>query len=233
MQKATILRPRRIVPSSLSPRAETLMDELEEIFLTEGFRHLSIASLATRLRTSRRTFYEIAPSRDELVLVVLDRIMHRMGREARDRLVGIDDPLDRVEEYFAAAATGLRRMSLRFSEDVEHQPSAQRLLADHYRYAAALMQEIIEEAIDTGRARQCDAHFVAEAIDAIIVRLHEPDFRQRSPLSVEESLYEAQRFVRAALELPGRARRRPNSDVVRIPDHSGATPRQRANVAVK
>ncbi|MEW6472016.1 MAG: hypothetical protein AB1679_07080 [Actinomycetota bacterium] len=233
MMNAAALRPRRLVPRPLSPRAEMLLDELEEIFLTEGFRHLSIASLATQLRTSRRTFYEIAPSRDELVLVVLDRILHRMGREAHDRLAGIVDPLDRVEEYFACAATGLRRMSLRFSEDVERQPSAQRLLADHYRYAAALIQEMVQEAIDTGRARPCDAHFVAEAIDAIIVRLHEPDYRQRSPLTVEESLYEAQRFVRAALELPGRARRRPKLDIVRAPTHSGAATRRRTGVASK
>lgn len=225
MMNAAALRPRSLGPRSLSPRAETLLDELEDVFLTEGFRHLSIASLATHLRTSRRTFYELAPSRDELVLVVLDRILHRMGREAHDRLAVIDDPLERLEEYFACAATGLRRMSLRFTEDLELQPSAQRLLADHYRYAIAIVQEIIQEAIDTGRARPCDAHFVAEAIDAIIARLHEPGYRQRSPLTVEESLYEAQRFVRAALELPGRPRRRPT--------HSGTTSRRRTAVTSK
>lgn len=235
MMNAAALRPRRLVPRSLSPRAETLLDEMEEIFLTEGFRDLSIASLATRLRTSRRTFYELAPSRDELVLVVLDRIMHRMGREAHDRLIGVDDPLDRIEEYFGAAATGLRRMSLRFTEDVERQPSAQRLLADHYHYAAALMQEVVEEAIETGRARPCNPHFVAEAIDAIIVRLHDPEYRLRSPLSVEESLYEAQRFVRAALELPAQARRRLNSDVdvIRKPARNGTAAQRRTNVAAK
>jgi AcrR family transcriptional regulator len=236
MMNASAFRPRRLVPRSLSPRAETLLDELEELFLTEGFRDLSIASLATQLRTSRRTFYELAPSRDELVLVVLDRIMHRMGKEAHDRLTGVADPLDRIEEYFAAAATGLRRMSLRFTEDVERQPSAQRLLADHYRYAAALMQEVVEEAIETGRARRCNPHFVAEAIDAIIVRLHDPEYRQRSPLSVEESLYEAQRFVRAALELPGApASRRPKSPhVVLAAARSGSTsPKRRANAGAK
>jgi AcrR family transcriptional regulator len=211
---ASALRPRRLVPATLSPRAETLLDELEEIFLTEGFRHLSIASLATELRTSRRTFYELAPSRDELVLVVLDRILHRMGHEAHDQLAGIADPLDRLEAYFGCAATGLRRMSLRFSEDVERQPSAQRLIADHYRYANALIQEMVQEAIDTGRAHAFDAHFVAAAIDAIIVRLNESDYRQHSRLTVEESVHEAQRFVRAALEIPNRpatprSRRRP------------------------
>jgi AcrR family transcriptional regulator len=230
MMNAAALRPHRLVPRTLSPRAETLLDELEEIFLTEGFRHLSIASLANRLRTSRRTFYEIAPSRDEIVLVVLDRILHTMGREAQDRLAEIDDPLDRIEEYFTCAALGLGRMSVRFTEDVERQPSAQRLLADHYRYAIALVQEMVDVAIAGGRARPCDSHFVAETIDAIIARLHDPAYRQRSPLTVEEYLYEAQRFVRAALEVRGRARPRSEADVVRTPALTGAISQRRTGV---
>jgi hypothetical protein len=150
-----------------------------------------------------------------------------MGRQAHHAIAEIDDPLDRLEALWACGASGLRRMSLRFSQDVERQPSAQRLFADHYRYAEALIEEIVQEAIDTGRARQCDAHFVAEAINAIIVRLHEPDYRHRSSLTVEQSLYEAQRFVRAALEVPDRVRRHPNRDVVRIPARASTTTRRR------
>jgi AcrR family transcriptional regulator len=203
MRRSTVFVPPRLAPAAPSRRAEQLLDELEEIFLAEGFHHLSIAELATRLRTSRRTFYELAPSRDELVLVVLDRILHRAGRQAHDQLDGIEDPLDRIEVFLAGTLPELRRMSVRFSEDLQRQPSAQRLYTDHLRYATGLVEQMVQEAIDVGRARAFDPYFVSQALDAIAERINEPDYRRASGMSVEETGQEVLRFFRAALEIPG------------------------------
>ena len=201
-RKADVLRPPRLGPTVTSTRARQLQGELEEIFLQEGFQHLSIVQLAARLHCSRRTFYELAPSREELVLVVLDGILHRMGKTAHDHLADIEDPLDRFEMFIVRVIPELRRMSLRFNEDVERQPSARRLFADHYRYATALIEDMVREAIHIGRAREFDPQFVGHVVDAMVVHLHDPDYQRRSLLSFEDSFYEMVRFVRAALERP-------------------------------
>jgi AcrR family transcriptional regulator len=201
-RKADLLRPTRLGPTVMSARARHLRTQLEEIFLQEGFQHLSIAQLATRLHCSRRTFYELAPTREELVLVVLDGILYRMAKTANDHLADIEDPLDRFEAFIVRTMPELHRMSLRFHEDVERQPSARRVLADHYRYATALVEDMVEEAIYLGRAREFDPQFVGQAVHAMVVHLHDPDYQRRSPLSFEGSFYELVRFVRAALERP-------------------------------
>ena len=231
MMPASALRPPRLGPPSPSRRAERLLDELEEVFLAEGFHHLSIAALATRLRASRRTFYELAPSRDELVLVVLDRIFQRMGREAHDRIAAVKDPLDRIEVFLSTAFPELRRMSVRFSEDLERQPSADRLYAAHVRYGTALVGDMVQDAIDAGRARDFDPYFVAEALNAMVTRLNEPDYRHASRLSFEESVREMLRFFRAALEVPPRPRKARNADVVRSPSRAGEAGRGRVGAS--
>lgn len=214
MRQSAALLPARLGPASPSRRAEQLLDELEEIFLSEGFHHLSIAELATRLRTSRRTFYELAPSRDELVLVVLDRIFHRMGRQAHDEMAGIADPLDRVEVYLASALPDMRRMSERFSDDLDRQPSAQRLFAEHVRYGTAVVGDMVQEAIDAGRAHDFDAYFVSQMLDAMFERVYTLTYRRGTSLSPEESLREVLRFFRAALEVPEKSSRR-RTEVIR------------------
>ena len=214
MRQAAALLPARLGPTSPSRRAEQLLDELEEIFLSEGFHHLSIAELATRLRTSRRTFYELAPSRDELVLVVLDRIFHRMGRQAHDQMAGIVDPLDRVEVFLSSALPEMRRMSERFSDDLDRQPSAQRLFAEHIRYGTAVVGDMVQEAIDGGRAHPFDAYFVSQMLDAMYERVYAVTYRRGSTLTAEESLREVTRFFRAALEIPEKSAGR-RSEVLR------------------
>ena len=47
----------------------------------EGFADLTMAEIASRLNCSLRTLYTLASSRDELVLIVVDRSLWRVGRQ--------------------------------------------------------------------------------------------------------------------------------------------------------
>src|SRR6266568_1634749 len=69
-----------------SERERALLDELERIFFAEGFAHLSMADLAARLRVSRTTLYRLAPGKQNLVELVVDRMFNQMGKTARAAL---------------------------------------------------------------------------------------------------------------------------------------------------
>ena len=68
--------PRRILSrereASLTQRQREILDELGAVF-DDGFVHMTMADLAKQMNCSLRTLYGLAPSRDELVLLVVDR----------------------------------------------------------------------------------------------------------------------------------------------------------------
>ncbi len=83
----------------LGARHREVLDGLENLFMENGFVSFTIADLAKEIGCSRRTLYELAPSKDQLVLIVLDRRLHRMGRAALGSIVPTAPLLDQVRQY--------------------------------------------------------------------------------------------------------------------------------------
>ena len=65
----------------LTDRQREVLERLGDLF-DDGFVHLTMADIAGRVGCSLRTLYDLAPSRDELVLTVVDRNLRRIGRSA-------------------------------------------------------------------------------------------------------------------------------------------------------
>lgn len=196
------LRPPRLGPSpaKLTDRGREILDQLGEIFMDEGFMHLTIEGLAARLRCSRRTLYDLAPSRNELVLVVVDRRLRRIGRVAEEFLRTIDEPFELLERFMLAGRSERHLSSSRMAEDATQTPSVSRLTQDYYRYHAAITQSIIEVGIERGVFRPVNARVLAEIVDGAFERFGNPVFRQQSGLTFEDATAELVDFLRHTLE---------------------------------
>ena len=80
----------------MPPPRRQLLDELIELFLAEGFLELGVGDLAARLRCSRTTIYQVADSKEQIVLAAVrgffrraaERIEARGGGRARPRRAG-------------------------------------------------------------------------------------------------------------------------------------------------
>jgi AcrR family transcriptional regulator len=187
-----MLRPPRLGPSAseLTPRGRELLDKLEELIVEEGFASLTVEEIAARLRCSRSTLYDLAPSKDELVLVVIDRRLRRIGRLKQERIADIADPAERLKVVIASKDLRIQVTSLRFMEDVSRTPAAQRLIADHLRYGVALLRDVIDEGIASGRFRQLDSRIVAETIDAGLERIQRPDLLRETGATFDDATEE-------------------------------------------
>jgi AcrR family transcriptional regulator len=201
--------PPRLGPRTdrLTARQQDLLEQLESIIVEEGFCHLTVGSLASRLRCSRRTLYGLAPTKDELVLVVLDRRLRRTGRLAREQIAAVDDAADKIDAYLIRS--GLRPTSLRFAEDIARTPAAGRLFADHYRFAMAMLGNVLQDGMASGRIRSIDPIVIAEIIDAALERLSHPDVLRATGRSFFEVSEELSLLVRFGLvtETPRPSRR--------------------------
>ena len=75
-----------------------IIDALEKL-LEQGVPDLTMSEIAKKLKISLRTLYEIAPSRDKLILMTMDNILKKLGKFAMDSVDSIDSPINKLEQY--------------------------------------------------------------------------------------------------------------------------------------
>ena len=116
-------------PVSLSRRQQEVLDALEAAFLERGFRQPTIEELAARAKCSRRTLYEIAPTKGEMFLRVLDRMMWRLDASAREVLHSAADASSRIEKLLGGGVILFRPAGVEFAADLPGYAPARMLFA--------------------------------------------------------------------------------------------------------
>ena len=101
-----------------SERQEHLLDALEEIFLQEGFRSVAVGELAARLHCSRSTLYGVAPSKQRLFLVVLERLLARIRELAHAAYHDNCAVQERVVRGMTPGVAELRKAGVLFFADI-------------------------------------------------------------------------------------------------------------------
>lgn len=139
------------------PRRERLLDDLEEIFLAEGFSTLTIDELCKRLSCSKTTLYTIASTREQIIQAVVRHFFARATAAVEAQLDAAASPSERIVSYLAGVGAAMRRNSYAFYADmVTFAPTA-----DIYRVnsqaAARRVQSMIEEGVHDGSFRRADA----------------------------------------------------------------------------
>jgi AcrR family transcriptional regulator len=194
-------RGRGVVPARQhwSPRQVEIFDQLQELFFAEGFRHMTIADLVDRLRCSRRTLYNLAPSREELVLIVIDRLLNRMGVEARARADACDDPGDAIAAYLNTAVITLHSASRAFTEDLESYLPTRHLYDRHLHIALDYLGRLVEDGIAKESFRHFHPPIIAEILEASVDRIRRPEVLDRAGISASQAVAELSEFIRNGL----------------------------------
>lgn len=130
----------------LTGRQRQLLDELEKLVAAEGLAELTMAEIAAELNCSLRTLYGIAPSKEELVLIVVDRRLHRIGRAAIESLDVSMSPLLLLRAYLRAANQAVQPESASLSRHLADVPGAKRLLDAHENYVIAVTRSLLDQA---------------------------------------------------------------------------------------
>lgn len=147
----------------LTPRQREILDQLDEMF-DGGFAHLTMAEIASRSNCSLRTLYGVAPSRDELVLMVVDRNLWRVGRRAMDAITPDLGPIEALQAYLEAATGAVNGMTVSFARDLAAVPAAQRLGDIHAEYSVAVARCLLDLALRQGQIVAVDTAAVARVM---------------------------------------------------------------------
>ena len=100
------------VPSHRQPQFATrrragLFDELDALFLQEGFADLTLDDNATRLRCSKSTLYALAGSKEQLVQAVMVHFFKRATDAVEHRIELVSGARQRITAYLLAVGDEL------------------------------------------------------------------------------------------------------------------------------
>ena len=111
-------------------RHNEIIDALE-VLLESGVPNLTMSEIAKKLKISLRTLYEIAPSRDELILMTMDNILKKLGKFAMDSVSEIHSPVEKLEEYLMIVNQAVGPKFDRFLKDME-KINGSKMTADYH-----------------------------------------------------------------------------------------------------
>lgn len=136
-------------------RHHEIIDALERL-LEQGVPELTMSEIAKKLKISLRTLYEIAPSRDKLILMTMDNILKKLGKFAMDSVEDIDSPIKKLEEYLFIVNQAVGPKFDRFLIDME-KINGSRTTADyHENFIKNYIKKLLEEAIEKKEIKSID-----------------------------------------------------------------------------
>ena len=177
----------------LSARQLELLDDLEAQLLQGGLADLTMAQIASRLGCSLRTLYAIAPSKDELLLTVVDRRLYRIGRAATETLDASMPPLDLVRGYLRAANEAVQPEAVALSAGLATVAGAKRLFEAHEGYLMAVTQSLLDRAVAEGQIAAVDTAAVAHVLGGLggeFVRPEVAEIAKASPKETADAISE-------------------------------------------
>ena len=186
-------------PLPSSQRLERLLEELEHVFLRDGFLHYRTEELARRLHCSKRALYQLAPSRERLFEEVIECWLAKLRRAGTEAASRAADPLEAVTGYLGAAVVATRDAGSQFVRDLSRSPGTYRRLMSHQRERIAGLERLIERGTRTGEFRGVHPKLVAEVMLNAVAQMVDPELLARVGLTMSQAFAELYDIVEHGL----------------------------------
>lgn len=152
----------------MTSRRADLLDALVELFRVEGFVQFSVEDLARRLGCSKTTLYQVASSKEQIILTVIKEIFRRSTEHVEAAIADVADPVDRIGAYLQAISDELAPASAHYFAHLDTYPPAREIYSRNTRLAAERVQQLAHEAAPQSLVSPVfTGHVVALVLSAI------------------------------------------------------------------
>jgi AcrR family transcriptional regulator len=155
----------------LTRRRAQLLDELEQLFLAEGFARFTLEDLAVRLRCSKSTLYTLAESKEQLALRVVRHFFRQATEAVEAQTAAQTDPALRVTTYLGAIAQALAPAGPTFYRDLDSFTPGRAVYERNTAAAAERVCRLIDEGVDAGRFRAVHPALIADTVTTLMFRI--------------------------------------------------------------
>ncbi|MCL2536337.1 MAG: TetR/AcrR family transcriptional regulator [Nocardiaceae bacterium] len=168
--------------SFATARRTELFDALVDLFVAEGFAHLTLDTIAARLKCSKSTLYTLAGSKEQLVTAATVHFFKRATERVEATVAATTGPRERIAAYLTAVGGALAVTSDRFMTDLDAFAPAREVYERNTRIAARRVQELITDGVDAGDFREVHAAFAADLAATMMVRIQQGGVRAATGL---------------------------------------------------
>ena len=176
-------------------RRRDLIQELENIFLAEGFQHLTVDILAAKLKCSKRSLYHIAPTKQEMFLRILEGFLDQIRRKGIRGALEHEEPAARLAAFMEPGFLESKRASRQWVEDIQSYAAASKMLELHQRERIQVLRDIVDDGIRRGTFRSINSSLVAATYLAGIGKIDDPRFLEEAGLGFGEAFEELYRLI--------------------------------------
>ncbi len=174
---------------------EEFTAELASLLKREGITSMSVGDIATRLRCSKRRLYEIAPTKEGLLLVVARQQFRDSLTNGYAAVDAQSDPARRLVAYLDAGLRSAEHLSAAFLSDLQ-QSEVGRAMFDEYQVARSTgARKLLEAGVRCGEFRPLNTEVVSEVLLGAALRLRRAEFLRRADLTIPDAFAQAYELV--------------------------------------
>ena len=154
---------------------QRVLDAFEALIIAEGFSHLTVADIAEKLHCSRRTLYDVAPTKDDLVVMAVSQFVDRLLDAMRDVVAAVPDPVQALSALTQLGVDATAAFSPEFERDSMHNARTRSEVGRFDIGLISMIRGLIEDAIRLGEFRQgINATLAAHACVGALAAIQDP-----------------------------------------------------------
>lgn len=163
-----------VEPSDAGARArrEAILDTATILFAEQGYDATGTQDLVERLQVGKGTLYRYFPSKRELFLAAVDRVMRRLRESVDESIQGIDEPLERIESaiytYLDFFATHPEYVELLIQERAQFKDRKTPTWIMHRNNSVERWMSLYRCLISQGRVRDVPVERITDVISDLL-----------------------------------------------------------------
>ena len=158
-----------------------------ENLLEDGIANQTMSDIASNLRVSLRTLYEIAPSKEKLVISTIDRILTNIAKQALGSLKNMESSVDKLRTFTKIGNEAAGPRIQKYAVDLTRIKGADEMIRSHESAYIDHIKRLLEEAVEKDEIESVDTRAVAIMLGTVARIFSKKNHQERLTASAEES----------------------------------------------
>ena len=158
-----------------------------ENLLEDGIANQTMSDIASNLRVSLRTLYEIAPSKEKLVISTIDRILTNIAKQALGSLKNMESSVDKLRTFTKIGNEAAGPRIQKYAVDLTRIKGADEMIRSHESAYIDHIKRLLEEAVEKDEIEAVDTRAVAIMLGTVARIFSKKNHQEKLAASAEES----------------------------------------------